>query len=68
VGDVFDHPLLALTGLWCRAIDVHEQRPLTRSAALAALAVNHEDQRRRGLGIPSIFERPEPGPAGRGSP
>ncbi len=48
---------LALTHLWCRAIDVHAELPLTRSAALAAHAVEHEDRRRRELGIPSIFER-----------
>jgi hypothetical protein len=51
---------LALTNLWSRAIDLHEQHPLTAPAALAAHAVEHEDLRRRGSGIPSIFE-----PSGR---
>jgi len=51
-------PRLALTDLWCRAIEAHEALPLTRSAALAAHAVEHEDQRRREAGIPSIFEPP----------
>jgi len=67
---VIDSRWLPLTDLWSLAIDVHEQRPFTRSAALAALAVGSEDCRRRELGIPSIFE-PAPRLAalsGRGAP
>jgi hypothetical protein len=41
-------------------MDTHDRRPLTRSAALAALAVGSEDRRRRKLGIPSIFDPPPP--------
>jgi hypothetical protein len=55
---MIEHARLELTDLWCRAIDAHDQRPLTRAAALAAAAVEHEDSRRRGAGIPSIFDRP----------
>jgi hypothetical protein len=50
----FSWPVLA--DLWSQAIDVHERRPLTRTAALAALAVGAEDRRRAELGIPSIFD------------
>jgi hypothetical protein len=57
---------LALTDLWFRAIDAHDARPLTRAAALAAVAVEHEDRRRRGAGIPSIFDLPRRGSTGRG--
>ena len=57
---------LELTDLWFRAIDAHDQRPLTRTAALAAVAVEHEDRRRRGAGIPSIFDRPRRRAPGRG--
>jgi len=49
---------LELADLWSLAMDVHEHDPLTRSAALAALAVGREDGRRRKLGIPSIFDPP----------
>jgi hypothetical protein len=49
-------PSFELTDLWFRAIDLHEQQPLTRPAALAAHALQHEDLRRRRAGIPSIFE------------
>ena len=48
----------ALVDLWSQAIDVHEDLPLTRSAAVAALRVGSEDRRRRKLGIPSIFDPP----------
>lgn len=57
---------LALTDLWFQAIDAHNERPLTRAAALAAVAVEHEDRRRRGAGIPSIFDLPRRGSPGRG--
>lgn len=49
-------PWLALTDLWWRAIEAHEARPLTWSAALAAEAVAREDRRREATGIPSIFD------------
>jgi hypothetical protein len=67
---VLDFQWLTLTDLWCRAIDVHDLRPLTWSAALAAHAVGREDLRRLSMGIPSIFELPPPPPAVqlRGSP
>jgi hypothetical protein len=65
---VIDFQWLALTALWSRAIDVNDLRPLTRSAALAALAVGSEDCRRRELGIPSIFEPPPLVLTGRGAP
>ena len=68
VGLVIDSRWLPLTDLWSLAIDVHDQRPLTRSAALAALAVGSEDHRRRELGIPSIFEPPPLALDGRGAP
>jgi len=63
---VIDFQWLALTALWSRAMN--DQRPLTRSAALAALAVGSEDCRRRELGIPSIFEPPPLVLTGRGAP
>jgi hypothetical protein len=52
---VMDFQWPALADLWSQAIDVHDHRPLTRTAALAALAVGSEDHRRAALGIPSIF-------------
>jgi hypothetical protein len=64
---VIDFRWPRLTDLWSQAINVHDDRPLTRSAALAALAVGSEDHRRRELGIPSIFE-PTPAPSRRGAP
>jgi len=54
-----------LTNLWFQAIDMHDELPFTRPAALAAHAVGHEDQRRRQRGIPSIFEPPSIAPEGR---
>jgi hypothetical protein len=65
---VIDFRWPRLTDLWSQAINVHDDRPLTRSAALAALAVGSEDRRRRKLGIPSIFEPPVPTPLRRGAP
>ncbi|HSS03383.1 MAG TPA: hypothetical protein VLM79_40245 [Kofleriaceae bacterium] len=53
---MIDAARLELTELWCRAMDAHDQQPLTSGAALAAAAVAHEDRRRRGAGIPSIFD------------
>jgi hypothetical protein len=53
---MIDAARLELTELWCRAMDAHDQQPLTSSAALAAAAVAYEDRRRRGAGIPSIFD------------
>jgi hypothetical protein len=53
---VFAFRQSALTELWSEAIAIHDQRPLTSSAALAAAAVGREDRRRRRLGIPSIFD------------
>jgi hypothetical protein len=64
---MIDAARLELTDLWCRAIDAHDQLPLTRAAALAAVAVAHEDRRRRGAGIPSIFDLPRRASAGRGA-
>jgi len=58
----------ALADLWSQAIDVHDDRPLTRTAALAALAVGSEDHRRVALGIPSIFGAESLRLARRGSP
>jgi hypothetical protein len=54
---MIDAARLELTELWCRAMDAHDQQPLTSGAALAAAAVAREDRRRRGAGIPSIFDR-----------
>jgi len=53
---MIDAARLELTELWCRAMDAHDQQPLTSGAALAAAAVAREDRRRRGAGIPSIFD------------
>jgi hypothetical protein len=53
---MIDAARLELTDLWCRAMDAHDQQPLTSGAALAAAAVAREDRRRRGAGIPSIFD------------
>ena len=58
---MIDAARLELTDLWCRAMDAHDQQPLTSGAALAAAAVAHEDRRRRGAGIPSIFDLSAPG-------
>ena len=71
---MIDAARLELTELWCRAMDAHDQQPLTSGAALAAAAVAREDKRRRGAGIPSIFDRTGAGLASiidlsrRGSP
>jgi hypothetical protein len=65
---VIDPQRLVLTDLWCQAIDIHDERPLTRPAALAAHAVEHEDQRRRERGIPSIFELPRFSPVAPTAP
>jgi hypothetical protein len=53
---MIDAARLELTELWCLAMDAHDQQPLTRGAALAAVRVASEDRRRRGAGIPSIFD------------
>jgi hypothetical protein len=71
---MIDAARLELTELWCRAMDAHDRRPLTSVAALAATAVALEDKRRRGAGIPSIFDLSASGLPGiidlsrRGSP
>ena len=63
---MIDAARLELTELWCRAMDAHDQQPLTSGAALAAAAVAREDRRRRGAGIPSILDLSRRGSPGRG--